>query len=417
MQLTLPKFLYRFMPAAGNIIFPGNFHPVGSQRNAERMIERASADGCAAPGSGGVWLVMGGSGGFGSAARVALACNLGAHTFSLSLDAQPNPSSGNKIRKIGSPGFHRNLALNRGLSAMGLNCASMNVDAFDPKALGEVVAALKERYPGQKLAGVVWALAAPRGTDSRTGATIRSVLKPVGQAVRIRTFGAPEEDGRGPIVSEVEIPPGNADEAIATQFVMGGRVVERWIDGLLDADMVDQGFTLLTISYRGNPLNACIYRDGLIGLAKADLEFQTKALSGVLDTKVKGRAFAVEGPAVITEASGGIPGIPLYMALIREVMGEGFEDPLDSMHRMFRTQLMPGQTPQLDEDGLLRMDDRELTDEVQAEMRRRFEALPPGAEFDVGLFETFMAAYSQTRGFSIEGVDYESSFDTDKICR
>jgi enoyl-[acyl-carrier protein] reductase/trans-2-enoyl-CoA reductase (NAD+) len=416
MQLALPEFRYRFIPAAGNIIFPGNFHPVGTQRDAQRMIERATADGCAEPGSGGIWLIMGGSGGFGSGARVALGCDLGAHTISLSFDAQPNPSSGNKIRKIGSPGFHRNLALDRGLSELGLEAMSRNIDAFDPQARVDVVDLVRERFPGKKLAGLVWALAAPRGTDARTGETIKSALKPVGQAVRIRTFGAPEGD-RGPIIGEAEIPPGNPEETIATQFVMGGRIVEEWVTSLLDADLVDEGFTLLSISYRGNPLNECIYRNGLIGLAKADLEYQTKALGSVLERRVGGRAFPVEGPAVITEASGGIPGIPLYMALIRHVMGEDFEDPCGNMRRMFRNHLMPGMTPQLDDEGLLRMDDRELTDEVQGEMKRWFDQLPPGAEFDRKLFEPFMAAYSRTRGFAIEGVDYQAEFDTDAICQ
>ena len=416
MELVLPKFLYRFMPAAGNIIFPGNFHPVGTQRSAEMMIERASADGCPTPGSGGIWLVMGGSGGFGSGARVALGCDLGAHTVSLSFDGQPNPASGNKIRKIGSPGFHRNLAIDRGLQAKGLKALSRNVDAFDPAACEDVIALVREQFPGQKLAGVVWALAAPRGTDVRTGKAVHSALKPLGQSVKIRTFGAPDGDG-GPIVSEVEIPPGNAEEAIRTQFVMGGRTVEQWMNRLLDENLLDQGFTLLTVSYRGNPLNESIYRKGLIGLAKADLEFTTQALHSVFEARVQGRAYAVEGPAVITEASGGIPGIPMYMALIRDVMGDQFEDPLDSMRRMFKTHLLPGQSPILDEEGLLRMDERELTEEVQGEMWRRFDALPSGAEFDRALFEPFMAAYARTRGFSIEGIDYSASFDTEEICR
>ena len=45
--------------------------------------------------------------GFGSAARIALACDFGAHTLNVSFDAPPQPESNNKIRKIGSPGWHR----------------------------------------------------------------------------------------------------------------------------------------------------------------------------------------------------------------------------------------------------------------------------------------------------------------------
>ncbi|MCA9696212.1 MAG: hypothetical protein KC431_01720, partial [Myxococcales bacterium] len=106
MKLALPQFQFRFMRAAGNVIFPGNFHPVGTQRDAEQMIDRALAGraGGAKPaperGKGGLWLVVGGSGGFGSAARIALAIDHGAHTINFSYDAPPNPESSNKIRKI-----------------------------------------------------------------------------------------------------------------------------------------------------------------------------------------------------------------------------------------------------------------------------------------------------------------------------
>lgn len=417
-ELSLPKFQYRFMSAAGNVIFPANFHPVGTQRGAQAMVQRARADGpSAAPGEAGLWLVVGGSGGFGSAARVALACDLGAHTINFSYDAQPQPESGNKIRKIGSPGYHRNLALEKELRGLGLEAWSHNADAFDPQAREELIKDIRARCPGQKLKGLVWALAAPRGQDPRSGATISSVLKPLGGPATVKTMGAPKEEGGGAPVVTMELPPGSPEEAVATQYVMGGGIVDTWIQALLAADVLDEGFTLLTVSYRGNPLNADIYRNGLIGLAKADLEAHTTALSAQLDKAVNGRAFAVEGPAVVTEASGGIPGVPLYMALVRDVMGKDFEDPLASMRRMFQDYFAPGCEPKVDEQGLIRMDDRELAPEVQSEMQARYDALGPGAAVDTKLFNDFIQAYSQTRGFCVPGVDYAASFDTDEICK
>ena len=164
-------------------------------------------------------------------------------------------------------------------------------------------------------------------------------------------------------------------------------------------------------------MNSDIYRNGLIGLAKADLEAHTVALNAQLEKALGGRAIAVEGPAVVTEASGGIPGVPLYMALVRDVMGDRFEDPLASMRRMFSENFAPGATPTLDDEGLLRMDDRELSDAIQSVMRARFEALVPGAAIERRLFDEFIEAYAQTRGFSVPGVDYEAQFDTDEICK
>jgi enoyl-[acyl-carrier protein] reductase/trans-2-enoyl-CoA reductase (NAD+) len=415
-QLAIPEFQFRFMRAAGNVIFPGNFHPIGTQRDAELLVDRALADRKERPepGEGGIWLVVGGSGGFGSAARIALGCDHGAHTINVSYDAEPNPESSNKIRKIGSPAWHRNVAIERRLRGLGLSAISYNRDAFDPVARAEVIADLRTRFPGQHLNGIVWALAAPRGLDPRTGKPVSSVLKPLGKPATILTFAGPEGEAP-PRIGSLEIPAGTPEEAVATVWVMGGRIVEAWIDDLLDAEMLARDFTLLTISYRGSALNAPLYREGLIGLAKADLEYHTKALSAVLDRTVGGRAIAIEGPAVVTEASGGIPGVPLYMALLLDVLRERHEDPLDNMRRMFREHFF-GATPKLDAEGLLRMDDRELTEEVKAELARRFAALAPGDPFDRALYDRFMTAYARTRGFAVPGVDYEAEFDTDAVC-
>lgn len=414
MKLALPKFQFRFVPSMGNVIYPGNFHPVGTQVAAREMLERAARGREPKPGAGGRWLVVGGSGGFGSATRAVLGAGHGAHTLNLSLDAEPNPESNNKIRKLGSPGWHRNLALEKGLRARGLKASSVNGDAFSPEIRSRVIDMIRTELDGP-LDGLVWALATPRATDPRTGNAVSSALKPLGTSVAVKTFTGPDDKaGQGPKVAELEIAPGTPEEAIRTIYVMGGAIVSRWIETLAAADVLAEGFTALTISYRGNPLNEGVYRKGLIGLAKADLEFETAACNTVLGQRVSGRAIAVEGPAVVTEASGGIPGVPFYMAHLLDVMKDRFEDPLDSMRRMFESHFF-GADPSLDDEGLLRMDDRELQDDIQAEMARRFEASKVGEDFDRRLYDDFMRAYAQTRGFDLEGVDYEAEFDTDEV--
>ena len=420
MQLAVPRFQFRFVPALGNVIHPGNFHPVGAQVGAEALVDRvlAATPERPAAGTGGNWLLVGGSGGFGSAARAVLGAGHGAHTLNLSFDAAPQPESSNKQRKIGSPGFHRSLAIERRLRGLGLVARSLAGDAFDPAVREQTIAELREHFGGQ-LHGLVWALAAPRALDPRTGKPVQSVLKPLGKPADIFTFTSPGESPDGlPKIAKFTLPPGNPEEAIATQYVMGGRIVELWVDALLAADLLAPGFTLVTVSYRGNPLNAPVYREGLIGLAKADLEFHTKALHELLRARVGGRAVVVEGPAVVTEASGGIPGVPHYMAQLLDVMGDRFEDPLASMLRMFRGKLPLGTgEPELDDQGLLRMDDRELAGEVQDELARRYARLQVGESFDPALYQRFMDEYAQTRGFGQPGVDYEAEFDVDAVCR
>ncbi len=412
MKLAIPSFQFRFVPSMGNVVFPGNFHPVGTQKAADAMLERVGAP----ESQGGEnWLIVGGSGGFGSAARTVLGGRHGANTLNVSLDAQPTPESSNKIRKIGSPGFHRTLALERGLTKRGTTAGSIIGDAFDPAIRDEVVATIRESFDG-KINGLVWALAAPRAKDPRTGNTVASALKPLGKPLSVKTFtGRDEKRGKVPQVVEMELPAGNPEEAIATIFVMGGGIVRQWIDVLMAADVLAEGFTLYTISYRGNPLNAGMYRDGLIGLAKADLEFETAVLNAQLEERVGGKALAVEGPAVVTEASGGIPGVPFYLAHMLEVMGDKFEDPLASMQRMFAGHFSDGGLP-TDDEGLVRMDDVELQEAFQTELASRYAAAAVGSTFDDGLYDSFMSEYSKTRGFDIEGVDYEAEFDTYEVC-
>lgn len=412
MKLAIPSFQFRFVPSMGNVLFPGNFHPVGTQAAAAQMLERVGSPESA---NGENWLVVGGSGGFGSAARAVLGGRYGANTLNVSLDAQPTPESNNKIRKIGSPGFHRNLALERGLTERGTTAGSIIGDAFDPAIRDEVVATVRESFGG-KLNGLVWSLAAPRAKDPRTGKTINSALKPVGKPLKLKTFtGRDERRGKEPEVVEMELPVGTPEEAISTIFVMGGAIVRQWVDVLMAADVLAEGFTLYTISYRGNPLNAGMYREGLIGLAKADLEFETTALDAQLRERVGGKALAVEGPAVVTEASGGIPGVPFYLANMLDVMGDKFEDPIASMQRMFAGHYAEGGL-QVDDEGLVRMDDVELQEQFQSELQRRYDEAAVGSKFDNALYDGFMKAYAQTRGFEVEGVDYEAEFDTDEVC-
>ncbi len=365
-------------------------------------------------------MIVGGSGGFGSAARVALGATHGAHTLNLSFDAEPNLASRNKLRKLGSPGWHRSRAIESRLRGLDLKAMSLNGDAFDPALRQRAIETIRSELPGGKLDGIIWALAAPRAVDPRTGKRVSSALKPIGQPVRVKTFTSRNAD-RSPEVVEFELPTGSPEEAVNTQFVMGGRIVEQWVEALLQAEVLAAGCQLVTISYRGNEFNAGIYRNGLIGLAKADLEFYTRALDAVLKTRLEGRAVTVEGPAVVTEASGGIPGVPFYMSLLLDVMGESHEDPLASMLRMFSEKLSvrtsPDTPPVVDEEGLLRMDDRELAPDVQDELRRRHDALTVGEQFSDALYDRFLSAYSRTRGFDIDGVDYAAELDPEALAR
>lgn len=407
---SIGAFQVRFIRDKGNLIYPGNVHPLGAQRSAEALVDRGLAEPTSYAKPGGLWLVIGGSGGFGCAARAVLGTDFGADTVSVSFHMPPTIGHPDAAKSVGSAAWHRDVALERRLRALGRKTSTLNLDAFQPSAIDAVRSLMAERYPGRKFDGIVWSLAAPKGIDPRSGAIIASALKPCGRSAVLKTFTERTPDAPS-IVEEALIPAGTPEEAVGTQYVMGGRPIEHWVNRLLRHELLADGATVLTVSYRGTRFNAPVYRDGLLGLAKADLEFYTRALDALLQRRVGGRAIAVQAPAVITEASAAIPGAAFYIGLLVDVLGPRFEDPFDSMRRLFGDHLAPGRTPGLDGEHLLRIDEREQNRDLLAEIQVRWDALRVGDEMDPGVYDRFLHEYGKTRGFGIDGVDYAADLD------
>jgi len=414
MKLRIPEFHVRFVPDKGNLIYPGNVHPVGARRSAEILVERGLATPSDYAKPGGLYLVVGGSGGFGCAARAALATDFGADSISLSYHLAPTIGHADPNKSVGSAAFHRDAALESKLRSLGRTTASLNVDAFDPSAIDRVREVMATTFAGRRLDGIVWALAAPRGLDPRSGAIVTSALKSNGRAATLKTF-TERKNGAPSIVEDVLVPAGTPEEAIGTQYVMGGRPIELWINRLMRHELLSEGATVLTVSYRGTRFNAPVYRDGLLGLAKADLEFYTRAFDAVLSRRLGGRAFAVQAPAVITEASAAIPGAAFYIGLLVDTLGDSFEDPLDCMRRLLRDHFAPGRSPVVDGDHLIRIDDREQSPALLAELEARWNTLRVGDAMDARVYDRFLGAYGETRGFGVAGVDYGAEIDTDEL--
>lgn len=416
MKLRVPEFHVRFVRDKGNLIYPGNVHPVGAQRSAEILVER----GLAAPADyakpGGLYLVVGGSGGFGCAARAALATDFGADSISLSYHLAPTVGHADPNKAIGSAAWHRDTALERKLRALGRTTASLNIDAFDPKAIDAVRDVMATTFAGRRIDGVIWALAAPRGLDPRSGAIVSSALKTCGASAVLKTF-TERKEGEPSIVEDALVPAGTPEEAVGTQYVMGGRPIELWVNRLMRLELLAEKATVLTVSYRGTRFNAPVYRDGLLGLAKADLEFYTRAFDAILSRRLNGRAYAVQAPAVITEASAAIPGAAFYIGLLVDTLGDRFEDPLYCMRRLLRDHFAPGKSPTTDAEHLIRIDDREQSPALLAEIDARWNALRVGDPMDPRVYDRFLGAYGETRGFGIAGVDYDALIDTDALAQ
>ncbi|MFF3148732.1 enoyl-[acyl-carrier-protein] reductase FabV, partial [Streptomyces sp. NPDC057927] len=215
-----------------------------------------------------------------------------------------------------------------------------------------------------------------------------------------------------PEVREVETEPAEGDDVEQTVAVMGGADWERWIDHLAGRDLLGDGFATAALSYIGSPLTAAIYRQGTIGAAKAHLEATARTLNELLEKTVGGRAVTSVNGAAVTQSSTAIPGIALYTGLLRGVLGEAMVPPVRQLAALW-DQLTGAAPLTLDDEGRVRLDNWELTDDVQAAVAERWEAATTNTIADLADLSWFRAEVQRLYGFSVPGIDYTAAVATD----
>ena len=173
------------------------------------------------------------------------------------------------------------------------------------------------------------------------------------------------------------------------------------------------GVRALAYSYIGPELTWPIYRDGTIGRAKNDLEQSARLLDAFLSPKFGGRALICVNKAVVTQASAAIPVVPLYVSLLIKVMTEkGLEEgPIEQMRRLF-ADLGTNADLETDETGRLRLDDREMRADVQAEIARLWPQVTTENLRLLADFASFQRQFRNLFGFDVEGVDYQRPVET-----
>ena len=87
------------------------------------------------------------------------------------------------------------------------------------------------------------------------------------------------------------------------------------------------------------------------------------------------------------------------------------EDCIAHISRLFGTQLKPGVEQRLDDSDRIRMDDQELTDEIQQEVRRRWSVVETGNLEEYGDLKGFREDFLKIFGFGFEAVNYEAETD------
>jgi enoyl-[acyl-carrier protein] reductase / trans-2-enoyl-CoA reductase (NAD+) len=113
----------------------------------------------------------------------------------------------------------------------------------------------------------------------------------------------------------------------------------------------------------------------------------------------------------VTQASSAIPVVPLYGTLLLKVMdemgiGEGCIEQID---RLFREKL---QAPVvLDDASRVRVDDWELSDTVQDEMKHRWNLLSTETLESLADLGKYREEFLKLFGFGLGGVDYSADLD------
>ncbi len=379
-----------------------NAHPEGCFRNVERQVAEVRGD-LPVPVAGPKnVLVLGSSTGYGLASRVAAAWGFGARTLGVFFERPPEDS------RTGTAGWYNTVAFHRLATRDALYACSLNGDAFADEVKRAAAEIIRREMGPIDLC--IYSLAAPRRTHPRTGVVHNSTLKSIGAAYTNKTIDLSSRK-----VVEVTIPPATEREIADTVAVMGGEDWRMWAEMLLDEGLLAPGARTLAYSYIGPELTWPIYWHGTIGRAKEDLEKTAHQLDGLLATRLGGHAWISVNKAVVTQASAAIPVVPLYMSLLFRVLRQRQldEDTAAQMRRLFFGSLAAGKEIVTDEVGRIRLDDREMRPDVQAEVAALWPHVTTENLLEISDFTAFERAFRNLFGFEVEGVDYSQPTETD----
>lgn len=376
-------------------------HPEGCRRNIARQVGAITEHrpaGLTGPHS---VLVVGASTGYGLASRIAAAWGFQARTLGVFFERPPDGT------RTATAGWYNTVAFHEEAKKAGHFAASINGDAFSDEVKRQAADIIRREMAPVDL--VIYSLASPKRTHPRTGQVHNSALKPIGTAFTNKTI---ELDTQR--VVTVTIEPASEKEIADTVAVMGGEDWKMWVQALREEKLLAEGVRTLAYSYVGPEITWPIYRHGTIGRAKQDLEAAAKELNRQLATR-GGGAWVSVNKAVVTQASAAIPVVPLYLSLLPPVMKRlGFEEnPIEQMRRLFFEHLATGKTPELDAEGRIRLDDRELRLEVQANVSQVWPQVNTENLLSITDFSGFRREFRNLFGFDVEGVDYDQPVETE----
>lgn len=378
-------------------------HPVGCAANVAEQVRYVQSRPALENGPRNV-LVIGASGGYGLPSRISAAFGAGARTLGVSLEKAPTE------KKTASAGWYNNQAFDELAEQNGLWSRSLEGDAFSDELKQEVIDLAKAEMGPIDL--VVYSLASPVRKDPETGELHRSVIKPLGEAFHVKTLNVDKGE-----VHEVDLEPADEAETEATVKVMGGEDWERWMQALDEGGVLAPDCRTVSYTYIGSELTWPIYWHATLGKAKEDLDRAASAISERLAAQ-GGSARVAVLKCVVTQSSAAIPVVPLYASLLFRVMQEqgNHENCMAHVQRLFERQLFAAdEVLNLDDQGRIRMDDWELSDAVQDEVKRRWPLVTTESLNELSDFEGFQHDFLRIFGFGVPGVDYDAEVDPQSI--
>lgn len=367
-------------------------HPTGCTQLVKELTEQVEAR---QPERRPVALIIGSSSGYGLAATVAGLARYGIDGIGISFEKAPT------VRRTATAGWYRTAATAAYAKDHNSDFHFVNADAFADTTKDEVLNLLQEKFGGVDY--LIYSVAAPRRVDPRTDTTYQSAIKAIGQPAQTKSLAY--DDGQ-PVLQEVGIEVATDDEVAETVAVMGGEDWARWVDALEERKLLKDGFSTVALTYIGSELTGPIYRQGSIGAAKAHLEQTAQELGK------KVQAYTSVNGAAVTQASSAIPGIGLYVSLLHKVLGEQMQTPIQQSIALWDQ--LTGEKPlDLDDEGRIRLDRWELTDDVQGAVKKQWDAATQENIAEVADTVWFYQEVRRLYGFDVENVDYDQPTEVD----
>lgn len=370
-----------------------NTNPAGLKEEVERQIAYVKAKNTAEDKEGKTALILGCSTGYGLSSRITAAFAYKMHTIGVSLEKEPTE------RRNGTAGFYNNEAFDEAAKRENLDAKTFNLDAFSDEARKEVVEYLKNlKKTGGKVDLFIYSLASPVRKDPENGTLYKSLIKSIGQdysgkAVNIATDKLETVTVKGALREEID----------STVKVMGGEDLELWVSSLLEEGLLHKDSLILSYSYIGPECTHAIYLDGTIGEAKKDLQRRTKKIDEMLKKNDSGRAYVSVNKGLVTKSSAVIPVISLYLSVLFKVMkGKGtHEGCIEQMYRLFNERLYTKKEIPTDENGLIRIDDLEMNDDVQQKVKEAMEKVTDENMKELCDIKGFKEDFLLTGGFKL----------------